>query len=260
MKPPYPQTQEGATEAIVDVDLFSPLVCPELDTVPSMSSFATNGASTSLEAHFAANQNVAPTFSCENGGEDIDFTAFSSFLPSPTTAFDLSTLAAPQAQGTATASATFFDVADSMSMDWIVRSANPSTAPPVDTELHTLPALSFGDQADFSLASVDFNVVEQTRALAAAPSGLSAGRRRRPKVAVSDDVKQTEKYKQRRAKNNAAAARNRQMHRAMTGARVAAPTGTELRNLDLRSECDALRLELDALVRVVQTRVMALAS
>lgn len=255
LKPPYPQTQEGVEES--QVDCFSPLVCPELDTVPSLPSFATNAHNVSSAPHCLPNQNVASTFSFEVGSGDLDFVAISSFLPLPDTLpTHQSTLAElPSSDG---ASATFFDVADSLSMDWLLGSANPSNNGGVEG-VATLPPLTFEGTPLSSLP--DFAMVvesRENRAPALVPA--STGRRRRPKVPVPDDVKQTEKYKQRRAKNNAAAARNREMQRAMVGTRVVGPVpASHQRNLDLRSECDALRFELDALVRVVQTRVLALA-
>jgi len=85
-------------------------------------------------------------------------------------------------------------------------------------------------------------------------------RRRRPKVPVPDDVKQTDKYKRRRATNNAAAARNRELKRLEAQQEDNSAAVLDRRNVDLRAECNLLRTELARLTTLALARVSAAAA
>lgn len=152
----------------------------------------------------------------------------------------------------------FFNTVETLDLNWLGASEphhmpvqQATTAALVSNEafeasLRSLPSLELFAGASPSPSTVS----SQSTATATGPM-----RRRRPKVAASDEVRKTQKYIQRRIKNNLAAARNREMKRQM-----AAQCGSVLpeltkKNVDLRSECDMLRTELDALLTSLRQRL-----
>lgn len=141
----------------------------------------------------------------------------------------------------------FFDNADSLNLeDFMKTSVGTVTDHQLPDDASCLP------QFDFAVCDAPSPTPSNVSSLSTATGGL---RRRRPKVPVAEDVKKTEKYIQRRAKNNLAAARNREMKRQM-----AAQAGSMLpeltkKNVDLRNECGLLRSELTDLLAQLRQRL-----
>jgi hypothetical protein len=79
-------------------------------------------------------------------------------------------------------------------------------------------------------------------------SGVAESKRkRRPKVAVAEEIKATLAYQERRRKNNLAAARNREMKRMEARAEIDRLPALDARKQELQDECALLRNELAAL-------------
>jgi Tfp pilus assembly protein PilV len=93
---------------------------------------------------------------------------------------------------------------------------------------------------------------------AAAPKGYKANgqpRKRRPKVAASEAVKQTEKYQRRRKRNTELARQNRAMKRAERDAQRKKQCQVEAANVDLKKLVSDLREQLSGLKKEVEAHV-----
>jgi len=116
----------------------------------------------------------------------------------------------------------------------------PEQLPMIELSLLTeLPAVSLQTEAPTPVA---------TKAVPAPPL-----KKRRPKVPVAPEIKRTEKYLERRKKNNLAAARNRQMK--LMQAQMDRLPGLNQHNNFLRHQCEQLRAELANLCLTVQMRL-----
>eukprot|EP00047_Mylnosiga_fluctuans_P001500 m.220620 g.220620 ORF g.220620 m.220620 type:complete len:217 (+) comp10418_c0_seq1:1794-2444(+) len=134
----------------------------------------------------------------------------------------------------------FFDAADEMTLGDLAGAVDLSAIPNLD------------DFNEFSVPSMeDFESLDD---LSCAGTG-GAVRRRRPKTRVPDDIRNTEKYKERRRKNNLAAARNRELKRMQQQDCVDRLPALNAHNTELRTECALLRAELLDLLTRVQTRL-----
>jgi len=143
----------------------------------------------------------------------------------------------------------FFDNADSLNFEDFMKT---SVGTVTDHQLPDASDASCLPQFDFAVCDAPSPTPSNVSSLSTANGGL---RRRRPKVPVAEEVKRTDKYIQRRAKNNLAAARNREMKRQM-----AAQAGSMLpeltkKNVDLRNECGLLRSELADLLAQLRQRL-----
>jgi len=122
------------------------------------------------------------------------------------------------------------------------------------------------DQQDLNFADLDFDLIcSPSQSLVSVPDvddcktpTEGAGgpiRRRRPKVPVPEDIKNTAKYQERRRKNNAAAARNREMKRNLAQETKSILPELSQQNIDLRAECVALRVEMEFLLAALRARL-----
>lgn len=90
---------------------------------------------------------------------------------------------------------------------------------------------------------------------AGSPGSPGLSRKRRPKVPVPPEIKSSEKYQERRRKNNLAAARNRALKRLQAKVEVDRLPGLTRDNQELRTQCQLLRTELVRLCMQVQVRL-----
>jgi hypothetical protein len=139
---------------------------------------------------------------------------------------------------------------------------------PLDLDFPTPEDLAFFEAADFqNLDAAFFSTLPACSApsvpdvcdsmgLSEPSSEPSAGgpmRRRRPKVPVPEEVRNTQRYQERRRKNNLAAARNREMKKQV--GTVDPLPGLIERNIELNNEARLLRANLVLLYHQVQQRL-----
>lgn len=114
------------------------------------------------------------------------------------------------------------------------------------------------DEEDEEDDDADYSGTPNTTTTTTTGKSSGGARKRKPKQRVSEEERNTEKYRIRRAKNTAAAARNRAMKREQARMAMLQLPILDRRNADLRSEAAALRAELAQLVTLVHARVASL--
>jgi hypothetical protein len=83
---------------------------------------------------------------------------------------------------------------------------------------------------------------------------LEPQRKRQPKKEVPLEIRQTEKYQQRRLKNTLAARHNRKMKKLKEKQSVLFLKKMERENKSMQGECEKLRKELSALIHLVRKK------
>ena len=139
----------------------------------------------------------------------------------------------------------FFDFADTINLDALI----------MDTQLEEIyanasPHVTVATHPSF-FSQVTSGPATESPATA---TGAELKRKRRPKMKVSEDIRATARYQERRRKNTLCAKRNREAKRQLAQqSALMLPTLT-VTNANLRFEADMLRSELSALIAYVRER------